>query len=501
MKITALFLAFAAANTPTPTQQPTSYSGPQTEGQRTLSNWGRPEQGDNTDGQVEDLWGTAHNDMDNVGNEYVRNGVKPGAGGVQPDSSSEATYGAREIAQDKSTDFDEFSQHHKNHVGNLTANDNHIAVDVEHFDEDDTKAIAETQGESATAEHTDQFDRVHSEEGYNNKTNDYNTHADYQDNTDKLHALLSDPEQPLALEAGYKYKHALRNGDALEAGYNYTQGEHDADYRNTLGNYSHGDFDEHGNWGIRENSKDKDSTWTSTHETGRGGDKYDAGVMVERHCVRRSDKGVPIEIVPYGWTGVGHGTKYCFLEVCNACSNAAAVASDFANITDIDTRLNSVGEDEHNTTEGRDNSNKYCEMVKKHTTKDVAAHSSDKMGYQRINANELVGPADGGACGIHSGDRATHKCEYVSCTYTNGASMEVTVKQGNLAQQNRTSGAHPENSPFQNGRKHECRPKYDGTEWSCTCNCYDGAAAPIIQAQATTQSELPSFSKNNMQSY
>jgi len=195
-----------------------------------------------------------------------------------------------------------------------------------------------------------------------------------------------------------------------------------------------GDAADNGAHGIREASKGATATKSDV--------EYDAGEYVQHHCIRRNDLGAIIEIVPYGWAGVGHGNKYCYLEHCNSCNDAKTFDVTGVTVSVANSEGNDEQEHRENGTKG-----KYCEMARN---------------TQFSNAQGSV--AAGGACGKHQFSDA---CTYVTCSYDGNGPMTVEVTQAG-----RQSGAHPEVSHFTNGKQHECRPYHNADNtWNCECKC------------------------------
>jgi len=126
--------------------------------------------------------------------------------------------------------------------------------------------------------------------------------------------------------------------------------------------------------------------------------------------------------VAFGWAGVGSGIKYCFLEHCKMCTKP--------------------------TTYTGYGSELFCPM-KPHQD------ASPDTGF---DTDDTV--VRSGVCGKHE---FTDTCEFVTCTYTKGQGMKVTVAQGD-----RGLGLFANNGKFLTGDQHECRSTKGGT---CTCKC------------------------------
>jgi hypothetical protein len=310
------------------------------------------------------------------------------------------------------------------------------------------------------SQHVDGFDRMHSEQGYLASGLDYETGVT---NSANLHANIAGNTHTFD---------GIQGTVGLNKGYQHTDGtitssQHRDAYRHDDGLYSHGDFSDHGGHGIRDH--DKGSTTTLNDE------EHDMGVAVAHHCLRYKDDGETIlEIVPYGWTGVGHGQKYCFLEVCDVCDDP--ISADTSGLSS-NTHLNSLGEDEHHEKEKRQKTDLYCKMTRKTTRVD-----------NKDSATENAKSSKNGVCGV---SRKTTKCEYVTCQYSPATGMNVTVSQigqspgGTIRQM----GRNPETSPFSNGRQHECRPKRTSAGWDCNCHCFndDPAVQPVLPSSGVAQ--------------
>jgi len=246
-------------------------------------------------------------------------------------------------------------------------------------------------------------------------------------------------------------KNAYKNDDGSLTNTKHTEAQiHNGE------KFAVGDASDNGKHGIREFSKGETKTYGDNH--------YDAGVAVPHHCVRREAGAGSniIEVVPYGWSGVGHGNKYCYLEHCNACTSPVKIAG----LTDPN---NSEGSNEHANRAA--SLGKYCEMA---TTHSSTEYSSDQ------------GRASDGSCGKHQFEDT---CTYVSCKYDGTGPMEVVVAQQSTRGDSstlRALGHYPEISNFKNGKDHECRPAHDANgNWSCKCTC------------SGTNSGLPKHSVSN----